>query len=87
MTHKIIRYEITNEYQEQVEIETRGDLQYMPAECVMAIYGSFEKTGNGTVLYSATIEREADGTILHNYDSEYADDYRALVAGRVEVAY
>lgn len=87
MSHKIIRYEITNEHQEEIEIETTGDLQYMTGEMVMAHFGSFEKTGNGTVLYSATIEREADGTILHDYESEYADDYRALKAGNVRVAY
>lgn len=88
---KVIRQEIVkySESQESFEIETFGDLQYMPSktEMVMAIFGAFHKTGNGTLLYSASVEREKGGQLGHDPHSEYLDDYRALKAGNVEKIY
>lgn len=86
---KIISYEIVTGAQEEVEIETTGDLQYMPrdAEMVMATYGTFERTGNGTLLYSAGIARESDGRLSHDYDTEYGDDLSSLKAGTVTKIY
>ncbi len=86
----ILSYEITqNGPQEQVEIETTGDLKYMPrnAKLVLATYGTYQRTANGTLLYSAGIARENDGSLSHDYDTEYADDLRSLKAGRVQIVY
>jgi len=90
MAHKIVSYEIVqNGPQEQVEIETTGDLKYMPrnAQLVMATYGTYERTGNGTLLYSAGIAREKDGSLSHDYDTEYGDDLVSLKNGRIQVLY
>ena len=86
---KVIRQEIIkyNQYQEDFELETRGDLQFMPpaATMVAAIFGCFKRTENGTLLYTASVERERDGSIGHDPHSEYFDDYRALKENRIEV--
>lgn len=87
----IIRAEITNEesFDELYIVETKGELKYMPrgVECVRASFGTFERTGNGTLLYSTVVERERDGSIVGNLDSEYLDDLKALKDGRVDVQY
>lgn len=73
--------------QELLIVETYGDLKYLPrsANMVRPIYGIFERTVRGTLLYTAAIEREKDGSIGHYPDSEYEDDYQALKDGRVEI--
>jgi hypothetical protein len=88
MAHKIVTYELADDQgYEYVAIETEGDLKYMPdkAQSVYAIFGMFERTPHGTLLYTASIEREKDGAIGHCYDSEYIDDYHALQKGNVDI--
>ena len=85
----IITEELTYQGQQEVfEIETRGDLRYLPPhiQMVFAQYGTFERTDCSTLLYSATIERE-NGQIIHNYESEYVDDYTALKNSNVLALY
>lgn len=73
--------------QECLIIETYGDLKFLPrnAKFLRAIFGGFERTDRGTLLYTATIERKRDGSISHYPDDEYEDDYEALKGGRAEV--
>ncbi|MFW6098061.1 MAG: hypothetical protein ACOC9Z_08285 [Chloroflexota bacterium] len=51
----------------------RGLCQHMSDDTVMAIFGSFERVGQGLVEYSATVWAD-HGVIYHNYHSEFLDD-------------
>ena len=82
---KIISYEIVNGI---LTVETTGELQYMNgADLVLADYGQYERTDNSTLLYTAEVLTEADGSPVHDYDTEYMDDLRSLKAGRVRKVY
>ena len=82
---KIISYEVENGI---LTVETTGELQYLNgADLVLADYGQYERTGNSTLLYTAEVLIEADGSSAHDYDTEYMDDLRSLKAGRVRKVY
>ena len=65
------------------EVELYGIAKYMKADEVQAIFGGFRKTGNRTVLYSATVLADKDGQPGHCYQSEFDDDLIALRDGRL----
>jgi len=91
-------YEIETHYPEALQkpgllgylvVEMRGLRKYMPKNVANAIYGSFEKTDDGTVLYSATVFTDymANGCgigIMHYPDSEFLDDLNWLKKGHCE---
>jgi hypothetical protein len=87
MATKILREEIVKVIggTEQFEAETWGELKFMPrnAQSVFAIFGMFERTSHGTLLYTLGSE-EMD---IDSLDSHYLDDLRALREGRVEIVY
>lgn len=65
------------------EVEIYGLLGKLERhEYAVAHFGTFQRTQNRTVLYSATVWQE-NGKIYHNYDAEFADDLIALKKGNV----
>jgi hypothetical protein len=65
------------------QVEIYGLLKHLKAHFAVAHFGTFERTGHRTVLYSATVWTERDGQVAHCYDSEFSDDLRALLRGNV----
>jgi hypothetical protein len=72
-----------NELLGYFEVEMYGIAKHMRNNEVQAIFGSFRKTGNRTVLYSATVWADKDGQPGHSYESEFEDDLIALRVGRL----
>lgn len=69
-----------------LEIELYGLLHCLNGKQFgQAIFGTFERTNNRTLLYTATVWTDETGEIYHNYDSEFEDDLNALRRGHVEV--
>ena len=68
---------------EEYQVETRGHLQHMPAtaQSVFAHFGQFERTGNGTLLYSASAEEED----IVSLNTMYLDDLAALKDGNFQI--
>lgn len=66
------------------KVEIYGLLNKMRAQFACAHFGTFERIGHRSILYSATVWTERDGTIAHDYDSEFADDLKALKTGNVD---
>lgn len=66
------------------EVELYGLLGKMRDRYAYAHFGTFERTDDRSVLYSATVWTDRNGEIFHDYDSEFADDLRALMVGNVE---
>lgn len=68
---------------EQFEVETYGELQYMPrnASSVFAVFGMFERTQHGTLLYTMS----SDEMDIGSCDSHYLDDLRELRDGNVDI--
>ena len=68
---------------EQFEVETRGELHLLPrtAQSAFAIFGTFERTQDGTLFYSTGSE----GEDIDSLDSMYLDDLRALKRGNFEI--
>jgi hypothetical protein len=95
MTVKVLREEIvdTGANGLQFEAETYGELRLLPrnAEKVFAIFGVFERTGNGTLLYTSAVlddwqnDYRDERHLLNSMDSEYLDDLVALRTGNVEI--
>jgi hypothetical protein len=91
MPVKIYREELVEHNDQLVfECETWGELGLMPrrADVVMAIFGTFERTEERTLLYSNVVceqDGASDNEILHSYDSMYLDDLARLRTGQVEV--
>jgi len=75
---------VRTEYGTDYVIETRGYARLMPqdAQSVWAIFGMFERTDSGNLLYSM----DSDGMNLSRCSDHYLDDLNALKAGRVEIA-
>ncbi len=75
---------------EYFEIETWGQLKFMPQKAlsVIAHFGSFSRTTEGTLLYQDFVirdENESEAELLNGYDSMYLDDLNALKSGNVEI--
>ena len=84
MSAKIYREEIiATEDGDQFEVETWGELHLLPrnAQSAFAIFGLFERTSDGHLLYSMSAEDMDIGAC----DSHYLDDLRALKAGNIEI--
>jgi len=57
-----------------VVADITGALRLMHGyQLATAIFGTFERVDN-RVRYTATVWTDENGTICHNYDSEFADD-------------
>lgn len=65
------------------EVEFYGLLHKMEKQTARPHYGLFEKTGNRTILYSATVWTDQSGEIYHSYEDEFIDDITALEEGNV----
>ena len=95
MAPKVLREEIVeNRDALYLEVETRGELKYMPQGIneVLAIFGAFERTGHGTLLYTFYLGSEPRdwNEYRNNYDrmlgiadSHYLDDLRELKRGNI----
>jgi len=85
MAAKVLREEITEENGGQFEVETWGELHYMPrnAQSVFAIFGMFERTSDGTLLYTLGVGENSD---INHLDSMYMDDLAALQRGEIEIS-
>ena len=84
MAVRIIREEIIRiDDCEDFQVETYGELHLMPrtAQTVIAIFGYFERTPNGHLLYSMS----ADELDINACDSHYLDDLNALRNGNIEI--
>ena len=97
MSAKVLREEIVeNREALYLEVETRGELKYMPRGTneVLAIFGGFERTGQGTLLYTFYLGSEPRDwdeyrtdyqAMLSSADSHYLDDLRELKRGNVRI--
>ncbi len=66
------------------EVEFYGLIHKMKKQVARPHYGLFEKTGNRTILYSATVWVDQSGKIYHSYEDEFIDDLTALKEGNVD---
>ena len=84
MAIKVLREEITEENGGQFEVETWGELHLLPrnAQSVFAIFGMFERTPSGTLLYTLGADEDSD---INALDSMYMDDLAALRNGNIEI--
>ena len=77
-------YEIVDTYHgtKELHVEVKSVLGSMPKtdDPMLAIYGTWQRTGNGTLLYTQEIHIE-DTT--EEIESALQDDYNALVAGNL----
>jgi len=81
---KVYREEIIlTENGEEFQVETYGELHLLPrnARSAFAIFGMFERTSDGHLLYSMS----ADDMDISACDSHYLDDLRALKSGNFEI--
>ena len=95
MAVKVLREEIVENGEAlYLEVETRGELKYMPRgiDRVDAIFGGFERTGHGTLLYTFYLGSEPRDwdeyrnnydAMIGSADSHYLDDLRELRRGNV----
>lgn len=84
MSAKILREGIIKiGKQEQFEVETYGELQFLPqnAQSVFAHFGMFRRTMISTLLYKLG----AEFMDVNSCDSHYLDDLACLKAGNVDV--
>lgn len=77
-------YEIVTTYHDtkELHVEIKGDLKHMPKtdEPMLAIYGTWQRTTHGTLLYTQHIHIEDK---MSEIESALQDDYNALVGGRL----
>lgn len=73
-----------NELLGYFEVEMYGVAKYMKSNEAQAAFGNFRKTGNRTVLYSATVWADGAGQPAHYYGSEFDDDLADLKSGRID---
>jgi hypothetical protein len=77
-------YEIitTHDNEKELHVEIKGDLKHMPKtdEPMLAIYGTWQRTGNRTLLYTQHIHVE---DTMNEIESALQDDYNALLSGNL----
>lgn len=84
MSAKVLREEIIRVgRQEQFEVETYGELQFLPqnARSVFAHFGMFERTDRSTLLYKLGAELMD----VNSCDSHYLDDLHCLKTDKTDI--
>lgn len=81
-------YEIVDTYHgtKELHIEVKGVMGSMPKtdEPLLAIYGTWQRTSHGTLLYTQEIHVEDK---MAEIESALQDDYNALLAGKLRRAW